>query len=109
MMDYLPLPKFLTIKESKVHGLGLFSKDKISRNKSLGMTHMIINGLIFRTPLGGFYNHSEEPNCIKYEKKHSNESDFLNTYYYLKAIRDIKRGEELTVKYTLYNITKEET
>lgn len=109
MMDYLPLPKFLTIKESKVHGLGLFSKDKISRNKSLGMTHMIINGLIFRTPLGGFYNHSEEPNCIKYEKKHFSELDSLIIYYYLKAIRDIKRGEELTVKYTLYNITKEET
>ena len=108
-MEYLPLPKFLTIKESKVHGLGLFSKDKISRNKSLGMTHMIINGLIFRTPLGGFYNHSEEPNCIKYEKKHFSELDSLIIYYYLKAIRDIKRGEELTVKYTLYNITKEET
>ena len=108
-MEYLPLPKFLTIKESKVHGLGLFSKDKISRNKSLGMTHMIINGSIFRTPLGGFYNHSEEPNCIKYEKKHFSELDSLIIYYYLKAIRDIKRGEELTVKYTLYNITKEET
>ena len=28
---YLPLPKQVTIQESKIHGLGLFAKEDISR------------------------------------------------------------------------------
>jgi SET domain-containing protein len=59
------------------------------------MSHINIDGEIIRTPLGGFYNHSETPNCIKYEK---------DNRFYLKTISDIEEGEELTVKYTLYNI-----
>jgi SET domain-containing protein len=100
-MTYLPLPKFLILKQSEVHGIGLFSNKKISNNTELGMSHMIINGSIFRTPLGGFYNHSVKPNCIKYEKKNTYQRI---DYLYLKTICDIEEGEELTVKYTLYNI-----
>ena len=94
-MSYHPLPKSLTIKKSVVQGLGLFSKTRIPKDTNLGLTHVIINGSIIRTPLGGFYNHSETPNCIKYEK---------DNRFYLKTISDIEEGEELTVKYTLYNI-----
>ena len=101
-MTYNPLPKYLTIKESKIDGLGLFSKTKILKGMNLGLTHMIFHGTIIRTPLGGFYNHSDKPNCFKYEK--DNHTDYDNTYYFLKTIRDIEEGEELTVKYTLYNI-----
>jgi len=101
METYLPLPTFLTLKQSEVHGMGLFSNKKILNNTELGMSHMIINGSIFRTPLGGFYNHSVKPNCIKYEKKNAFQRI---AYLYLKAICDIEEGEELTVKYTLYNI-----
>ena len=99
--QYRPLPTFLTIKESAVHGLGLFTNKKILNNTELGMSHMIINETIFRSPLGGFYNHSEEPNCIKYEKKNIYQRI---DYLYLKTICDIEEGEELLVKYTLYNL-----
>jgi len=102
MMSYRPLPESLTIKKSKVEGLGLFSKTKILKGTTLGLTHIVIHGSIIRTPLGGFYNHSDKPNCFKYEK--DNHTDYDNTYYFLKTIRDIEEGEELTVKYTLYNI-----
>ena len=100
--QYRPLPTFLTIKESAVHGLGLFTNKKILNNTELGMSHMIINETIFRTPLGGFYNHSEEPNCVKFEKDTVYEYD--NIYYHLKTIREIDKGEELLVKYTLYGL-----
>ena len=41
-----------------------------------------------------------EPNCIKIE---SPEESVL-TYYSLVTARDIAQDEELTVKYTLYNV-----
>ena len=101
-MSYHPLPKSLTIKKSIVQGLGLFSKTRIPKDTNLGLTHVIINGTILRTPLGGFYNHSDDANCIKFEK--DSHSNYDNTYYFLKTIKDIEEGVELTVKYTLYNI-----
>ena len=100
--QYRPLPTFLTIKESAVHGLGLFTNSKIGNGTILGLSHMIIKEVVFRTPLGGFYNHSEEPNCVKFEKDTAYEYD--NIYYHLKTIREIDKGEELLVKYTLYNL-----
>ena len=42
--------------------MGLFAKSKILKDKSLGLSHINIDGEIIRTPLGGFYNHSETPN-----------------------------------------------
>ena len=65
---YRPLPKNLTIKESKIDGLGLFSKTKIQKNSFIGITH--VKNIDFqdnyiRTPLGGFYNHSKNPNVTK--------------------------------------------
>ena len=61
-MSYHPLPKSLTIKKSEVQGLGLFSKTRIPKDTNLGLTHVIINGTILRTPLGGFYNNSDDAN-----------------------------------------------
>ena len=43
-----------------------------------------------RTPLGGFINHSEEPNC--YISTNTEER-------ILHSVRPIKAGEELTVYY----------
>ena len=62
---YKPLPDSLTIKTSKVNGLGLFAKEAIPQATNLGMTHLDLGKLILRTPLGGFINHSDIPNCIK--------------------------------------------
>ena len=62
---YKPLPKCLTIKKSPIEGLGLYATSNIKTNSFIGLTHIqdknFENGYI-RTPLGGFYNHSNEPN-----------------------------------------------
>ena len=105
---YKPLPDSLTIKTSKVNGLGLFAKEAIPQATNFGMTHFKIGDTIFRTPLGGFINHANTPNCIKVELRMTNEDVKVNTYHYKKwnlvIIKDIKQGEELTLKYTFYNI-----
>ena len=62
---YKPLPDSLTIKPSKVNGLGLFAKEAIPQATNLGMTHLEIGKTILRTPLGGFINHANDSNCIK--------------------------------------------
>jgi len=98
-MNYRPLPKSLTIKRSKVEGLGLFSTRPIPKHEVLGVSHIknkaFENDLI-RTPLGGFINHSEYPNC---KLKKFPEGYVLQTEY------EIITGEELTVKYQWYNPT----
>ena len=62
---YKPLPNCLTIKKSPIEGLGLYATGNIKANSFIGLTHIqdkdFENGYI-RTPLGGFYNHSNEPN-----------------------------------------------
>ena len=93
---YKPLPDSLTIKESGINGLGLFAKESIGQGTNLGMTHLKIKDEIFRTPLGGFINHSNDANCVKVE--------FNNDRWHLVTLRNIKEGEELTVSYTFYKV-----
>lgn len=97
---YKPLPDYITIENSPIHGHGLFATDNIDAKHVIGVTHVrddrFENGYI-RTPLGGFFNHSTNPNCEIIE-----EGDFLK----LKTLRNIKDGEELTATYTLYDPTK---
>ena len=100
---YKPLPESVTIKTSGVHGLGLFADQKIMHGTNLGMSHMKVKDTIFRTPLGGFINHANEPNCIKAELLMTNDS-FDYKKWNLITLRDIKKGEELTVRYTFYKI-----
>jgi len=103
---YKPLPDSLTIKQSGINGLGLFAKEDIAQGKNLGMTHLKLNGNLFRTPLGGFINHSNDPNIVKVELQMTNERKIKFNYkkWNLVTLRDIKKGEELTVRYTFYNI-----
>jgi len=93
-MSYRPLPDSLTIKPSSIDGLGLFATQTIPKNIDLGMIHFSYGELIIRTPLGGFINHSLNPNCKKLD---------LEDEWHLKTIKEIKKGQELTLKYTLYN------
>ena len=89
-MTYKPLPDSLTIKPSSINGLGLFATQDIKDGTQLGITHILINDEIIRTPLGGFINHSENPNC------------YINTEgeeRRLYSVRPIKNGEEITVYY----------
>ena len=105
---YKPLPESVTIKTSKVNGLGLFANQKIMQGTNLGMTHLKIGDTIFRTPLGGFINHANEPNCVKAELRMTEEDTKGHKYDYKKwnliTTQDIKEEEELTLRYTFYNI-----
>jgi len=105
---YKPLPNSLTIKQSGIDGLGLFAKEGIAQGTNLGMSHVAIGSGIIRTPMGGFINHSDDANTVKVELKINNEDDPLlkvaTKKWNLVALRDIKKGEELTVRYTFYNV-----
>ena len=77
----------LFCKETKspIEGLGLYTTKDIKANIFIGVTHIFdekFENNYIRTPLGGFYNHSNEPNVqrmitnilpkdsqIKYNKK----------------------------------------
>jgi len=94
-MTYQPLPDSLTIKPSKINGLGLFAIKTIPINTDLGMIHFSYGELLIRSPLGGFINHSEQPNCKKIN---------LKDEWHLKTIKPIELHDELTLTYTLYNL-----
>ena len=133
---YKPLPNCLTIKKSPIEGLGLYAVKNIKKNSFIGLTHIqdkhFENGYI-RTPLGGFYNHSNEPNVrrvisdtlpklkcgeiidetLDVEKvpdgKASRENLYPNIkgkYMFIVSTKNIKAGEELTANYKLYTYPK---
>ena len=105
---YKPLPESLTIKQSDINGLGLFADQKILQGTNLGMSHMKIGDRIFRTPVGGFINHANNPNCVKAELRMVDEDLKGHQYKYKKwnliTSQDIKKGDELTVRYTFYHV-----
>jgi len=68
------------------------------------MTHLQFGENLIRTPLGGFLNHSEDPNCEKAKLKFTNDKNFLFNKWNLVTIKDIKEGEELTLTYTFYKL-----
>ena len=107
---YKPLPESLTIQQSGSNGLGLFAKEGIAQGTNFGTTHLEMALLdnkqnIYRTPLGGFINHSNTPNVVKVEL-HTNGDDpsCVTKKWSLVTLRDIKKGEELTVRYTFYTV-----
>lgn len=111
MSNYRPLPHFLTISRSKLDGFGLFARQDLPANLCIGVTHYLPSsaalnhhGLVIRTPLGGFINHSEEPNCDKL--LHGAPSEFPNFYgcYKIWTTRFIEAGEEILLKYTFYDV-----
>ena len=133
---YKPLPKSLTIKKSPIEGLGLYAVSNIKANCFIGLTHIqdknFENGYI-RTPLGGFYNHSNEPNVrrvvsdvlpklecgdpidesLDAEKIPDGKANRDNLYpkvegryMFIVSIKDIKVGDELTANYNLYTYPK---
>lgn len=96
---YRPLPESVTIGQSLIEGLGLFAAQEIPANTNIGMTHIYDERFpdsYIRLPLGGFFNHSSEPNCKVVHE------DFPYRHINLITLKDIKVGEELTAFYTLY-------
>ena len=103
---YNPLPDSLTIKQSPIHGLGIFTTCDITIGIDLGIAH--VNIVDFpqdqcRTPLGGFYNHSDEPNCELIDD-HVGFAFAPLSVKRLVTIKDIAEGEEITCTYTLYSL-----
>jgi hypothetical protein len=96
-MTYKPLPNYVTIRESPIAGLGLFATERITAGTYIGIIHIVQDeGNVIRTPLGGFGNHSDTPNCFKIKLENNNS--------WIGAIRDIEPNEEITWRYTLYKI-----
>ena len=133
---YRPLPDFLTIKKSPIEGLGLYATQDIKANSFIGLTHVqdnnFDNGYI-RTPLGGFYNHSNNPNvrrvvsdqlprlkpgnliddsldATKIPDGKANRENLYpkvqGKYMFLISTKNIKAGEEITANYNLYTYPK---
>jgi len=104
---YKPLPKELRLGFSDIHDIGVFAKEAIPKATNFGMTHLQFGKNLIRTPLGGFLNHSDDPNCEKVKLKFTNEDKEL-TYIFNKwnliTLKDIKEGEELTLTYTFYKL-----
>jgi len=96
---YKPLPNNLKIACSKIHGHGILAIENISLGDIVGRSH--IEGLdeIIRTPLGGYINHSDTPNCIR---------ERVGSEHFVVAKRLIKNGEELTLKYQWYGVNQQE-
>ena len=99
---YRPLPNGITITKSGIDGLGVVATKTFKANTVLGIAHIANKNFphgYIRTALGAFYNHSDDPNCV-----------ILNGYWhqiqvkYLVTSCNIKAGNELTVKYTLYTV-----
>jgi SET domain-containing protein len=104
---YKPLPKELRLGFSDIHDIGVFAKEKIPMATNFGMCHIQISDTIVRTPLGGFINHSDNPNCEKVKLTFTNEEkqqSYNFSKWNLVTIKDIKKGEELTLKYTFYGV-----
>ena len=95
---YRPLPDSLTVKPSDIDGLGLFATELISSGTNLGISHYFPLPShhwphnIIRTPLGGFYNYSDDPNC---------RSLVNHSFASLVTLRDIEAGEEITTSYSI--------
>tara|TARA_R110000782_G_scaffold21319_4_gene57418 strand:+ start:3689 stop:3991 length:303 start_codon:yes stop_codon:yes gene_type:complete len=96
-LTYLPLPSSVTIDRSDIHGLGLWAVEEIKEGTEIGMSHFYWGDTLQRTPLGGFYNHSDDPNIVKVRR---------DSRMFICALREIKPGEELTCSYTLYELKK---
>ena len=118
---YRPLPECLTVRESEIHGLGLFATKSIYSGTDLGIAHIVLKGFPqdhCRTPLGGFYNHSDEPNCQLISGTDIVHHDYMlywpepkikeaTSFFLVKrlfAIKNIEAGEEITCNYTLYEL-----
>ena len=106
---YNPLPKNLKLGKSDIHGYGLFADKVIKKGTTLGISHvahdLFDNGWI-RTPLGGFYNHSNNPNC-HLENKRLDKMHLHTQVKILVTLKDINVGEEITCYYSIWKFNED--
>tara|TARA_R100001463_G_scaffold132216_1_gene192734 strand:- start:2335 stop:2646 length:312 start_codon:yes stop_codon:yes gene_type:complete len=97
---YKPLPDYLSIGPSDIHGAGIIANEDIPAGIEIGITHIYdpdFEDDYIRTPLGGFINHADDPNC----EINENESKEWRILY---TKNRIESGTELTITYTLYKL-----
>ena len=96
LKQYRPLPLGLMIADSGIAGQGLFTTRRLVMGTTLGISHYRIDGEYIRTPLGGFINCQRSQIRVKpgYDK------------WSIMTLDDIEEGEELTLKYKLYDPQK---
>lgn len=97
MNMYRPLPDFLSVGDSTIEGRGLFTRKALPSGVYLGITHVTDERFpdnLIRTPLGGFINHSELPNC---------DIEITGDFHALRTKFDIAANTELTVCYRITN------
>ena len=96
LKQFKPIPDYLTIKKSDIHGLGLFATEEIKEGVELGISHVkddrFLHGYI-RTSLGGFFNHSTTPNC---------EAIYENDFIKIRTLSIVNSDDEITVDYALH-------
>ena len=102
LKQYHPLPSGLTVADSRIAGQGLFATRRLVMGTLLGISHYRIDKEYIRTPLGGFINHADEPNCQRSQVRIRPGFDKWN----ITVMEDIEEGEELTLKYKLYDPEK---
>jgi len=92
--DYMHKPgDKLEVKDSPIHGFGIFSSEFIPANTNLGAAQIKRDdGSYDVTNLGRYHNHSNEPNCYNMMK---------DGVRYLYTNKNLNPGEEVTVDYTL--------
>ena len=118
---YKPLPKQLTIKKSSIEGLGLYAEEDIKINSFIGVTHVRdeqFENKYIRTPVGGFYNHSNDPNVIRMvsdslpklkfgdlvnpkintREEEDKKTDLKDTFYHLQEKSDAKYMFLISIK-----------
>ena len=80
------------IKQSNIHGKGVFSTKKIKKNQSIGEViyykYYIIP--VRTSDIGLYHNHAFDFNCKLIYKNYS---------YYLYNIKKIEKNTELTINY----------
>lgn len=85
------IPDGFEVKDSSIHGEGLFTTYKWPCNTRIEISHFNLSGVIYRNGvIGAYLNHSDQPNC---------EIAWDGQYGYLTSTRAIGSGEELTLNY----------
>ena len=101
LKQFKPIPDYLTVKKSDIHGLGLFATEEIKKGVELGISHVkddrFLHGYI-RTSLGGFFNHSTTPNC---------EAIYENDFIKIRTLSIVNSDDEITVDYALHRCVKQ--
>lgn len=96
------MPEALTIKDSQIHGLGVFATKSIPGGTVfVGYpTHRYEENDCLRLNFGGFINHSRTPNATIVPNG-------CNDTGYLQIIAPVAPGEEITVDYATVRCGKD--